>query len=323
MSFALSWELTNACHLRCKTCLPASGRPRPGELSTAQTLGVLRELARAGADRVLFTGGEPLFRPDFADVLTAAAEIGMVTEAITSGTLASRRALAAIKDANTRLSVSFDGARPETHDLVRGDGMFARAVAGCRRFAAEGIPFDLSVTISRVNVRELADVARLGRDLSCRRVFFSEVSRAGRAADNWALLALTPSQRHGLPEAVAEVAASVFGDDGLLADDSCWVTGKSLYLDACGRAYLCAEIAQRDSGRHVADLTKPDGTRRALMALRGEWHGHRLCLYESFASAHVSLIAVHDRPCAVLALAEPVAAVSRSSGTRAGREVSR
>lgn len=322
MSFAVSWEFTNACHLRCKTCLPASGRPREGELPTSRVLGLLAELAQEGCDRILFTGGEPLYRPDFAEVLGEAARQGMITEVITSGTLGSRKALEAIRAAGTRLSVSFDGARAQTHDLVRGDGMFERAVAGCRRFAAAGIPIDMSVTISRVNVAELAEIARLGRDLGCRRVFFSEVSKAGRAEDNWSLLALTTGQRHGLPEAVHEAAAAVFGDEEFADDDSCWVTGRSLYLDSRGRAFLCAEIAQRDPARYIADLSTPDGLPRAMEALGSERHGHRRCLYESVASRHVSLITVHERPCAVLALGQPVALGIGARQPDEGEEVS-
>jgi hypothetical protein len=235
-------------------------------------------------------------------VLTHAAGLGLATAVITSGTLGSPRALTAVRATGVRLSVSFDGAGPATHDLIRGHGTFARAVAACQQFASWGIPFDLSVTISRPNVNELADLAALGHELGCRRVYFSEVSRAGRAAQNWDLLGLTASQHSGLPSAVAGVARSVFGDGDLAADDSCWVTGESLYINSQGRAFLCAEIAQHRPGQAIADLTAPDGVRQAMDVVARARHGHRQCLYESFASEHVSLTFVHDRPCAVLAL---------------------
>jgi MoaA/NifB/PqqE/SkfB family radical SAM enzyme len=302
---SVSWEFTNSCHLRCKTCLPASGTARANELTTAQCRSMLGGLAAAGVTQLLLTGGEPLFRSDFADVLSHAAALGMSTAVITSGTLGSRRALAAIRAAGARLSVSFDGAGPATHDLIRGHGTFARAVAACQQFASSGISFDLSVTISRPNVNELAEIALLGRDLGCHRVFFSEVSRAGRAAQNWELLALTASQHRGLPAAVAQAAHSAFGDESLAADDSCWVTGESLYINSQGRAFLCVEIAQAQPGRMIADLTVPDGIRRAVSVAGRARHGHRQCLDESFASGHVSLTLEHDRPCAVLALAGP------------------
>lgn len=302
MTVSVSWEFTNSCHLRCKTCLPASGFARAGELTTGQALAMLGGLAGAGVAELLLTGGEPFFRRDFADVLRHAADLGMATAVITSGTLGSRRAMAAVRAARTRLSVSFDGAGPATHDLIRGDGTFARATAACERFASSGIPFDLSVTISRPNAHELAAIATLGRDLGCHRVYFSEVSRSGRAAQNWDLLELTASQHSGLPAAVAEAAASVFGDGQLADDDSCWVTGHSLYINSRGHAYLCAEIAQQDARLAIADLTAPGGLEQAMEAVGQASHGHRRCLYESFASEHVSLTLVHDRPCAVLAL---------------------
>ena len=317
---SVSWEFTNSCHLRCKTCLPASGLARAGELTTEQCRAMLSGLAGEGVTGLLLTGGEPLFRPDFADVLSYAAGLGLATAVITSGTLGSRRALAAVRATGVRLSVSFDGAGPATHDLIRGHGTFARAVAACQQFASWGIPFDLSVTISRPNVNELADIAALGCELGCHRVYFSEVSRAGRAAQNWDLLGLTPGQHEGLPAAVADVARSVFGDGDLAADDSCWVTGESLYINSQGRAFLCAEIAQRDVRQAIADLTAPGGLRQAMEAVGRARHGHRQCLYESFASEHISLTFVHDRPCAVLVLGGPAALGETLGPTPRGRK---
>lgn len=302
MRYSVSCELTNACNLRCATCLPASGRARPGELLPGRLLAILAALYDRGVESVLFTGGEPFFRRDFPDVLRACMTIGLNTSVISSGTIFGRQAIEVLRETGTRVSVSFDGATAETHDRVRGSGMFDRALAGTRKLAETGVPFDLSVTLSGHNLDEVEEMARLSMLVGARRVFFSEVSRGGRAADNWDWLAIDGDRRKTIPDLVAAAGRAVFGEDVFASDDHCWVTGTSLHLDSTGRAYLCSEIAQRAPDQSIARLDEPGGVERAMIRLDGERHGHRTCLYETFASEHVSLVQVHDRPCAVLAL---------------------
>ena len=318
MTLAVSWEITNACHLRCATCLPASGERRPGELDLDEVVRTLEALRVRGVASVLFSGGEPFFRRDFPDVLDACARLGLPVAVITSGTLFSRRALAAVRRSRARLSVSFDGATAAVHDRVRGAGMFDRAVEGCRRLADADLPFDLSATVSRPNLDEIEAIARLARDLGANRVFYSEVSRGGRAAENWDWLGLDDEQRDTLPERVAAAAAAVFGDGPLGVDDACWVNGAGMYVDARGWAYLCSEIAQQAPERAVARLGEPGGVDLALDTVASELHGHRTCLYSSFASEHTALTLTSHRPCAVLVLGAsvPVAAPTHRFSSR-------
>ena len=63
--FLVVWDFTHKCNLNCKHCYTNSGAVQEEELTTAQALGVVDQLADAGVTALAFSGGEPLTRKDF------------------------------------------------------------------------------------------------------------------------------------------------------------------------------------------------------------------------------------------------------------------
>ena len=127
----LTWEVTYGCNLACVHCLSSSGRRDPRELSTAEAVRFLDELAEMQVFYVNVGGGEPLLRPDFFDLLGHASRARVGVKFSTNGTLitpARARRLASMDYLDVQLSV--DGARPESNDPVRGSGSFDAAGDG-------------------------------------------------------------------------------------------------------------------------------------------------------------------------------------------------
>ncbi len=77
-------ELTLKCNLRCKHCIVSAGLPAENELSTGEWIGLIEEL---GAVRYTLTGGEPLMREGFAEIVRAIKESGSYVKILTNGTL--------------------------------------------------------------------------------------------------------------------------------------------------------------------------------------------------------------------------------------------
>ncbi|RLC27486.1 MAG: 12,18-didecarboxysiroheme deacetylase, partial [Deltaproteobacteria bacterium] len=72
------WNVTRACNLRCVHCYArAVARTREPELTHEQGLALIDDLARYGVPVVLFSGGEPLMRPDLVELASYAVEKGM------------------------------------------------------------------------------------------------------------------------------------------------------------------------------------------------------------------------------------------------------
>ena len=65
----LTWELTYACNLACVHCLSSSGRRDPDELTTAEAMSVVDQLAALQVFYVNMGGGEPMLRRDFFDIV--------------------------------------------------------------------------------------------------------------------------------------------------------------------------------------------------------------------------------------------------------------
>ena len=65
------WEITLACDLKCQHCGSRAGRRRPDELTTAECLDLVAQLARLGTREVTLIGGEAYLRRDWVEIVRA------------------------------------------------------------------------------------------------------------------------------------------------------------------------------------------------------------------------------------------------------------
>src|SRR6266496_1829759 len=93
------WNITRTCNLKCVHCYTDSeARKYPDELTTAQAKAVLDDLAAFKVPAVLFSGGEPLVRPDIFELAAYARSRGLHVVLSTNGTLIDRAAAQKLKD---------------------------------------------------------------------------------------------------------------------------------------------------------------------------------------------------------------------------------
>ncbi|MDH7480024.1 MAG: radical SAM protein, partial [Syntrophomonadaceae bacterium] len=63
------WNTTNRCNLRCQHCyINAEDRSYRNELSTEEARVFIKNLGEMGVPVLLFSGGEPLLRPDLMEL---------------------------------------------------------------------------------------------------------------------------------------------------------------------------------------------------------------------------------------------------------------
>ena len=152
------WELTARCNLKCCHCrAEAQDDFVAGELSTAEVIGVARAIREAGDPIMILTGGEPLVRKDFFEI--AGACVGMFSRVAlaTNGTLIDDALARRIKEVGIqRVSVSLDGASPETHDKFRGvPGSFEATLKGYDAMARAGLSLQVNATVAKHNIDEV------------------------------------------------------------------------------------------------------------------------------------------------------------------------
>ena len=82
------WNVTKQCNLKCLHCYAkATAGAAPDELSHAEGLALLQDLKDFGVPVVLFSGGEPLMRPDLPELVEWTVTHGMRAVISTNGTL--------------------------------------------------------------------------------------------------------------------------------------------------------------------------------------------------------------------------------------------
>jgi radical SAM protein len=180
------WELTRACDLACRHCrAEAVPRRAPDELTTAECAGVLQALSTVGAPgpHVIFTGGDPLKRPDLVDLVRHGTELGLAVGVAPSATASlTGEYIRDLKAAGvSAMSLSLDGPIAAHHDGLRGVfGCFGWTLAAAQRIVAAGIPLQINTLVTAATEPYLEDIAPL-------------VARLG--ATRWSLFFLLPTGR--------------------------------------------------------------------------------------------------------------------------------
>ena len=161
--FLVVWNFTQQCNLRCKHCYASAGSSGLNELNTNEALKVVDKLADAGITILAFSGGEPLIRKDFFQVLERANSYGIFTAVATNGTLLLKDTVKRLKQAGIGyVQISLDGAKPETHEAFRGvPGIFEKVINGIKNCVEEGIFVEVATTATRLNYLEIPEIIDL------------------------------------------------------------------------------------------------------------------------------------------------------------------
>ncbi len=163
--FLVIWETTRACALACVHCrADAIARRDPNELTTEEGFALIDDIRALGTPPPLFvlTGGDPMRRPDLAQLVRHAADAGLIVALTPSGTAAATRdRLAALKDAGlSRVAVSVDGPDAESHDSFRRvRGSYAWTMRIIESATALDLPLQINTTVSRITLPRLRAMA--------------------------------------------------------------------------------------------------------------------------------------------------------------------
>jgi len=178
------FNATRRCNLRCIHCYSDSeNKDYTGELTTAEARALIDDLAQFGAPVILFSGGEPLMRPDLEELIAHAVERRMRAVISTNGTLITEDRAARLKDLGlSYVGVSLDGLEA-THDSFRKvPGAFKKAIAGVRNCMEQGIKVGLRFTINKLNAHEIGPIFDLMEAERIPRVCFYHLVVSGRGA---------------------------------------------------------------------------------------------------------------------------------------------
>lgn len=184
--FLVVWNFTNACNLRCKHCYQEAGpKPLPDELTTKEAFDVVDQLDDAGIVALSFSGGEPLVRKDFYDVVKYAHDKGIYISVATNGTLITKKTAEKMKQAGVEYAeISLDGAIAATHDNFRGiPGSFDRTLKGIKNCKEAGIYTCIATTLVKDNLKEIPRIVELSKKLQIDRFMLFNFIPTGRGKE--------------------------------------------------------------------------------------------------------------------------------------------
>ena len=185
--FLVVWDFTHKCNLSCKHCYSDSGGIREEELTTAEALDVVDQLADAGVTALAFSGGEPLTRKDFFTVAGHAVDRGRYVSVATNGTLLTREMARKLKQAKIHyVEISIDGATAKTHDAFRGvPGAFDGAVTGLKNAVAEDLTACIATTVTKSNLEEMPAIIDLAIEIGVERFTYFNFVPTGRGKEHF------------------------------------------------------------------------------------------------------------------------------------------
>jgi MoaA/NifB/PqqE/SkfB family radical SAM enzyme len=292
----VSWEITRRCDARCIHCYAESGPevPTDGDLSTAEALALIDQLAAGGEMILALSGGEPLLRPDWRELVRHAVERDLIVSLVTNGSQVDDRVAADLAAFAARglqnVTVSLDSHLPEVHDRIRRlPGLHARALGAIRRLAGRGVRVVVNFTPIRDNRRDARGVVELAYQLGAAAVSLSEYApsgrgtremalsaeEAGRLAEEWVALA---GEYRGRVNLIADRRTAALLAGGPRADSPCPDCGAGRVMarvTAAGDLTPCAFVPRSFGSlrsREFAELwTRSRPEREAMEAdLRGE-----------------------------------------------------
>ncbi|MFH1146471.1 MAG: 12,18-didecarboxysiroheme deacetylase [Pseudomonadota bacterium] len=178
------WNATRRCNLKCVHCYAqADSIGASDELTTEEGERLIDDLSQFGSPVLLFSGGEPLTRPDLPRLAAYAVSKGMRAVLSTNGTLITKEMARKLKEIGlSYVGISLDGMEP-VNDRFRGvKGAFAAAMTGIRNCREEGMKVGLRFTVNKLNAAEIPSIFDLLEEEEIPRVCFYHLVYAGRGS---------------------------------------------------------------------------------------------------------------------------------------------
>lgn len=178
------WNSTRTCNLQCRHCyMNSDAKKYQDELSTEEAKVFIDDLAAFHVPVLLFSGGEPLLRPDFFTLAEHAALREVRPTLSTNGTLIDRKTARRIKDIGIGyVGISLDGLQVVNDEFRGRKGAFAAAMSGIENCVAVGQRVGLRFTINQHNLRELENIFDFIEAEDINRVCFYHLVYSGRGS---------------------------------------------------------------------------------------------------------------------------------------------
>ncbi len=194
---AIYLSITHRCNLRCSHCCVSASSMKENEYSdTAQMKEFIAKLLSLNPDFLVITGGEPLIRADFFELIEYIRSLNPNLKLclMTNATYISIQNVDFLVRQFDSFDVSIDGVDEDTCTLIRGVGVFQRVISGVNLLREHGaMRISLSMVLTKENIKHETQFDALCKELQVtpiKRIF----EPVGRGKENYSLLASNSNQ---------------------------------------------------------------------------------------------------------------------------------
>lgn len=237
----IALEITGKCNLECVHCYLSAEKisarhDDEEDLSFEEIKQILEAVKKLGGVSVALSGGEPLLRDDWLDIISCADSLDLMISLGSNGTLIDGEMAELISNYPVKIQISLDGATKEVHDLVRGAGSFKRAVKGIDHLVDVGMAKDMVIAFTpmKINYKEINSIIDFALEREIPVIQFPPLSPSGRAKEKWDELKLSSEETFWTWELLSKRSSELRGRLDLLAD--CF----SINLNNPGNPHRCS-----------------------------------------------------------------------------------
>jgi cyclic pyranopterin phosphate synthase len=160
-------QLTDACQFRCFYCMPENATFTPSShlLPASDLLKICRNLVNCGVDEIRLTGGEPLLRREFDEIVVGLSKLPLKKLGLTTNGQLLRDKLLFLRNTKCQsLNISLDSLRPDRFRKITLNGKLVAVREAIEMAALLGFEVKINMVVFRgINDDELLDFVRLSK----------------------------------------------------------------------------------------------------------------------------------------------------------------
>ncbi|HVP50744.1 MAG TPA: radical SAM protein [Terriglobales bacterium] len=158
-------DLTYRCNERCEHCYLE--HDDKGEMTAAEIFDILSQLADAGVFFLVISGGEPLLRRDFFQILERARSLLFNVKLKTNAVLIRENEARRLRELGVeQVQISVYSHRPEVHDgITKLPGSLKKTLRAIEFLKSQGLKVTIANVLMRQNLLDVSETQRLASEM--------------------------------------------------------------------------------------------------------------------------------------------------------------
>lgn len=285
--YIVNWEITRNCNLNCIYCRVRT-KEEYSELTTAKAKKAILSFKKMGFNFLQLTGGEPLIRNDFDELVKYAKSLAFKFTFITNGLLLNRFPISFYKNNIDLIAVSLDSKIKQQNELLGRKG-FSKVVKTLKELSQQEIPLVIDTTLTRININDFHYLIDLAKEINAYEIRVNDVLLEGKAEEKKDL-ALKETNEELIAKLQAVVKKKL--DENLKIEHliPCECRENLIFVDYQGCVYPCVELSFISSQFKLGNIFDDnlDKINKRLKKFVSQIDDNDLCKYSYLKSPHFS-----------------------------------